>query len=249
MTFEWQCPFCQRSQIVTEQNFHDTNRGPKIGDTKYGGLVLRSTAIRCSNPKCNEATVRVEIWPGEWKAASGDSDYVKSGEEVGSWRLLPQSYAKPQPDFIPVALREDYQEACLIRDLSPKAAATLARRCLQGMIRDFCGISKNRLIDEIDELRQRVTDGSAPRGVEPETIDAIDHVRQIGNIGAHMEKDINVIVDVDPAEAQALIELVEMLFTEWYVARNARRERLSKITSIAQSKTTAKAVGAPETDS
>ena len=29
---------------------------------------------------------------------------------------------------------------------------------------------------------------------------AIDAVRSIGNIGAHMEKDINLIVDVDPEE-------------------------------------------------
>jgi hypothetical protein len=33
-------------------------------------------------------------------------------------------------------------------------------------------------------------------------VDAIDHVRKIGNIGAHMEADINVIVEVEPKEAQ-----------------------------------------------
>jgi hypothetical protein len=32
----------------------------------------------------------------------------------------------------------------------------------------------------------------------PDTVATIDHVRQIGNIGAHMEANINVIVDVDP---------------------------------------------------
>lgn len=37
-------------------------------------------------------------------------------------------------------------------------------------------------------------------------------VREIGNIGAHMEADINVIIDVDPDEAQILIDLVELLF-------------------------------------
>jgi hypothetical protein len=42
--------------------------------------------------------------------------------------------------------------------------------------------------------------GSAPAGVQVDTMDAIDHVREIGNIGARMESDINVIVDVDPEE-------------------------------------------------
>ena len=59
------------------------------------------------------------------------------------------------------------------------------------MIRDFCGISKNRLIDEITELSNRVATGTAPPGVNGESVEAIDHVRSIGNIGAHMEKDID----------------------------------------------------------
>lgn len=51
-----------------------------------------------------------------------------------------------------------------------------------------------------------------------------------------MEKDINQIVDVDPGEAQALIELVEMLFEEWYSARWKRQQRLANIASISESK-------------
>ncbi|MCF6370058.1 DUF4145 domain-containing protein [Rhizobium halophilum] len=144
--------------------------------------------------------------------------------------------SKVQPEYIPAPLREDYQEACLIRDHSPKAAATLARRCLQGMIRDFCGISRSRLIDEIRELKKQLDEGRGPKGVEAETIDAIDAVRDIGNIGAHMEKDINLIVEVDPGEAQALIELIEMLFDEWYVARDKREKRLASVRAIAAEK-------------
>ena len=152
------------------------------------------------------------------------------------WTLLPPSSAKPQPDFIPKPIRDDYYEACAIRDLSPKASATITRRCLQGMIRDFCEISKGRLLDEIKELRERVDSGHAPSGVLPDSVDAIDDVRKIGNIGAHMEVDINVIVDVDPDEAQTLIELVEALFVEWYVAREARKARLGHLKQIAADK-------------
>lgn len=152
-------------------------------------------------------------------------------------RLLPKGSSKPQPTFIPQALRQDYEEACAIRDLSPKAAATLVRRCLQGMIRDFCKITgKRTLFDEIQALKSAVDEGKAPRGVSAESIDAIDQVRSIGNIGAHMEHDINIIVDVEPDEAQILIELVEMLFDEWYVARHNRQDRLAAIQKIAQTK-------------
>jgi hypothetical protein len=116
------------------------------------------------------------------------------------------------------------------------------------MIRDFCGIAKARLIDEIATLKKAVDEGSAPPGVTIESVDAIDHVRQIGNIGAHMEKDVNLIVAVEPGEAQKLIELIEMLFDEWYVARENRRLRLAEIQGIAEKVKTAKqAIPAPPT--
>jgi hypothetical protein len=143
---------------------------------------------------------------------------------------------KAQPEYIPTALRGDYAEACSIKDLSPKASATLVRRCLQGMIRDFCGVSKGTLGGEIDALRRKLDDGKAPEGVTHASIDAIDAVRSIGAIGAHMEKDIDLIVDVEPGEAQLLIELVETLFAEWYVARHQRNKRFAAIQAVAAAK-------------
>ena len=128
------------------------------------------------------------------------------GKELQSWTLLPPSAAKAFPEYVPKPIREDYVEACLIRDKSPKASATLSRRCLQGMIRDFWGIKGKRLKDEIDALEEKV-DGL--------TWKAIDGVRKIGNIGAHMEQDINVIVDVESNEAQLLIGLIEILVKDW----------------------------------
>jgi hypothetical protein len=131
------------------------------------------------------------------------------------------------PSYVPTPILDDYEEACKIRDLSPKASATLSRRCLQGIIRDFWGISKSRLVDEIEGIRDKV---------DVDTWAAIDAVRKIGNIGAHMERDINVIVDVEPEEAELLIGLIEMLVKDWYIARHKRQEHLRAITEAAQSK-------------
>lgn len=162
------------------------------------------------------------------------------GDTFATFRLKPDSVAKPQPDYIPDAIRVDYGEACRIAHLSPKASATLSRRCIQGMIRDFCGISKARLVDEINALKSLAESDSLPRGVTPESIDAIDAVRKIGNIGAHMEKDINLIVDVDPEEATTLIELIETLFDDWYIARQKRVDRFARVSLIASQKATEK---------
>ncbi|MER9164420.1 DUF4145 domain-containing protein [Mesorhizobium sp. M0715] len=232
----WECRFCGKSQIATENNYHIRYNFFSIGETELGPIGMTLSAIRCLNRECNKASISCELNKSVFSDSRGQ--HVPTGTPIESWRLRPASFATQQPGFIPEPLRNDYYEACLIRDLSPKASATLSRRCLQGMIRDFCKISKARLIDEIKELRKLVDEDAGPKGVETETVDAIDHVRGVGNIGAHMEKDINNIVEVDPGEAQALIELIEMLFAEWYVAREKRRERLRKIETIALDKAT-----------
>ena len=119
----------------------------------------------------------------------------------------------------------------LVIDLSPKASATLSRRCLQATIRDFWGVSKPRLIDEINAIEDKM---------DPLTWKSIDAVRKVGNIGAHMEKDINLIVEVEPNEALLLIELIELLFEEWYIDRHEREIKLNNIVEVAENKTGAK---------
>lgn len=233
----WTCPYCNKSQVISASRFRRNSDEIRVSGWKEGKPLLTRTAIVCANDQCKKLTLAVSL---------NKYDEVKDNSYVGfakihNWSLLPASNAKPQPECVPAVLVEDYEEACAIRNLSPKASATLIRRCLQGMIRNFCGISKTRLVDEINELKQLVEEGKSPSGVQLEHIEAIDHVRSIGNIGAHMEKDINVIIDVDPNEAQALIELTELLFEEWYVARKKRQDKLGSIQLIANEKKAAKA--------
>jgi hypothetical protein len=228
----WTCPFCNRPQVVTEGQSEIELHSLGVATQKYKEPGLLVNAVACANPECREITLTVHFVETTQVIAGHGYRRQLLGNFRESFPLRPSHSSKPQPDYIPAPLREDYLEACKVRDLSPKSSATLARRCLQGMIRNFCGIAKGRLIDEIRTLRELSDAGNAPKGVEPETVEAIDHVRSIGNIGAHMEKDINTIVDVDPGEAQALIELIELLFDEWYVARRKREEKLAKVKEI-----------------
>jgi hypothetical protein len=215
----WRCPFCNCYATVQDANrtvdLHSFNHGNKAG---WLGVVLSITV--CPNSECREYAIQAKLFK-----LNGTGDPV--GEPLQRWKLRPQSSGRPQPDYIPPAIVEDYEEACAIVDLSPKAAATLARRCIQGMIRDFHGIVKSRLIDEVNALKDRI---AVP------TWEAIDAIRRIGNIGAHMEKDINTIIDVEPEEAMLLIGLIESLFEDWYVARHEQESRLLKIKALAQEK-------------
>ncbi len=101
------------------------------------------------------------------------------------------------------------------------------------MIRDFCGIRERTLYHEIEKLEQRLEADDLPKGVEPETIAAMKVLKDKGNIGAHMTEVDGVIVDVEPGEAEQLLGLIEMLFSDWYVAQAKRREQLAAIEAMA----------------
>lgn len=224
--YSWTCPYCNQVATITRNNvscdFHAFNC-----DNKLGLLGLSTCVTVCPNSKCHDFTITATLY----KAEQTRYGTRKTGDSILSWNLKPQSSAKPFPDYIPAPIRQDYEEACLIRSLSPKASATLSRRCLQGIIRDFWNITKPRLVDEINELQGKI---------DSTTWKAIDAIRSIGNIGAHMEKDINLIVDVDPEEADLLIHLIEVLLAEWYIRRYERDEHMQKVISAAQAKVAVK---------
>ena len=223
-TFLWTCPYCNRNATITDSNY-SSDYHVFEHNNKDGDLWLETTVIVCPNKDCKEYAISASLFKPfysqhhrEWRA---------SDQALLHWNLKPQSQARVFPSYIPRAILEDYEEACLIRDLSPKASATLSRRCLQGIIRDFHGITKKRLVDEIEALKDKI---------DPLTWQAIDAVRSIGNIGAHMEKDINLIIDVEPQEASALIGLIEMLLMDWYIDRYEKEKQLREIVGISKTK-------------
>lgn len=220
------CAYCGRHSTLTNPNQFVRWERIDINEPTHGPVGLHLYAITCPNNECRKLTLQVKLTDSYMTAATGWEWGPLAIHQT--WNLLPESQAKILPDYIPKPISEDYYEACRIRDLSSKASATLARRCLQGMIRDFWGISKGTLKEEIEALENKV---------DSLTWEAIDSVRKVGNIGAHMGKDINVIIDVESNEAQLLIELIEQLVDDWYRARNDKQERLKKIKEVAEAKT------------
>lgn len=215
------CPFCGHTSVPTDAtHFVDTIRCQR--GNKYGDLLLACAIFICANPKCKEISLSTSF-------AYGKNTYPEFTiyRTIATWNLIPPSKAKVFPDYIPEQIRKDYLEACLIRSGSPKASATLARRCLQGMIRDFWEIKKGRLNDEIQAIKEKV---------DPLTWKAIDAVRSIGNIGAHMEQDVNLIIEVEPEEADQLITLIETLLHDWYIVRHGRQIQMEELVRTAEAK-------------
>lgn len=209
----FRCPFCNQNMSLNSMtywthriSFSDSNCSAKIPH-------LRIEIYRCPNDSCRKETI----------LAFGENNYIENNSVL----IYPESGSIQFPEYVPKAIKQDYEEACSILRKSPKASATLSRRCLQGMIRDFWGIKKNRLIDEIQALQDKVPAAQWA---------AIDALRQLGNIGAHMEKDVNTMIDVDTGEAESLLSLIELLIQKWYINRNDEQELYKRITEASAAK-------------
>ena len=225
----WRCPYCNHNATIREGDIHRENIMLQI-DNKDGYRDLECFFVVCPNPECNKFILKI----GLFNLLKGVT-WVR-GSLINKWSLIPPSKAKPFPDYIPEPIREDYNEACLICELSPKASATLSRRCLQGIIRDFWEVKPGRLFDEIEQIKDKV---------DYLTWEAIDSVRKVGNIGAHMEEDINIIVEVEPKEAELLIGLIETLLKNWYIATDESKKNLEEIKKIAKKKEIKKKAPSP----
>ena len=213
------CPYCQAIVPLTDDTFKDWcvslqhyYASDPFKGRKEPDVFLHTLFCKC--PKCGNTTILA--YPND-----------KS-------RLIPikpLSFAKTFPDYVPLQVRKDYEEAFSIMNLSPKASATLARRCLQGIIRDFYNITENTLNGEICKLEKSGI-------VSPDIIETFNDLRKIGNIGAHMEKDVNYIVDIDPNEAEILLNFIEYLIEQTYINRYKRQNMLNSLHIISENKQT-----------
>lgn len=215
----FQCPYCSMIMPISNDTYKkqltsfDCAGGGYYGTKEFvpDDSCISNEFFKC--PNCGQYTIRA-IGVG------------KSVKDV-LVNIRPLSSAKQFPDYVPIAIRQDYAEACAIVSLSPKSSATLSRRCLQGMIRDFWNIKESNLAKAIEKLESKIP---------VQQWKVIDGVRRIGNIGAHMEKDINLIIDIDPDEAKKLIKLIEHLIDQWYINRHEQECLYADIIGIDETK-------------
>lgn len=189
------CPHCNISV-----------RFEHAGEFNYGPLVQKNVeyyqtinGIKC--PECNKLIVCL-----------CSRDHNKLNKKPLKM-LYPLGSARPPvPPTVPEPITQDYKEACLIEPLSKKAAAALARRCLQNLLRDpnAGNVKRGNLSKEIDQVIPKLPSALA---------ESIDTIRQVGNWGAHPEKYKNTgeIVDVEPQEAEWSLNALEELFDHYYV--------------------------------
>ncbi|MCG2787997.1 MAG: DUF4145 domain-containing protein [Anaerolineae bacterium] len=132
---------------------------------------------------------------------------------------------------IPKSYRDDFREAYAVNGISPKASAAISRRLLQNILHEAYKIEKRNLLTEINEFAQLPN-------VPQHLIEAIDAVREIGNLAAHPTKNVNTgeIVEIEPHEAdwllEVLLELLDFTFVQpekLKMRKAALKEKLDSI--------------------
>lgn len=121
--FRWICPFCNYSATISDDDYH-VDRTILTIDNIMGPRILISEFVVCPNPDCRKYNLLISLWKAAYDESS--DKYVQD-KLLRKWNIILPSEAKTFPNYIPKAIIDDYKEACLIRDLSSKASATLSR--------------------------------------------------------------------------------------------------------------------------
>lgn len=234
------CPFCNFAIPLNREN-HSKYKARNNKVVEFQPAVVFSGNAGY-NPSYETAQIPDEELLIEFKKCTNQEcqktniSIVGEGADVKelNMQIHPFGAFRNFPDYIPKSIIQDYREACAIVDLSPKASGTLSRRSLQSIIRDFWNIkNKNTLYEEIEAIKTKVA---------PQVWKTMDSLRSLGNIGAHSEKNINLIIDISPQEAKTLIKFIEYLIGISYIEKHETDILFETVQEINKVKQTEKKV-------
>ena len=133
----------------------------------------------------------------------------------------PGPMSRPVVAEVPEPYRGDFEEACEVLPISPKASAAISRRSLQAILKGEAHTKKKDLYDQIEEI-------IAAKTLPSHIVDGLHVVRNIGNFAAHTMKSTATgeIVEVEPGEAEWNLDILESLFDFYFVepAKTAQRK-------------------------
>lgn len=133
-SFHWRCPYCDRDTTITYNRYHSDKIRLEI-ENADGPRELHCHFIVCPNEKCKKFTLTACLYESIEKFKGSYS----RGKCLQIWNLIPPSQAKTYPDFIPKPIISDYQEACLVKDLSPKSLCYIIEKMSAGNHKEACG--------------------------------------------------------------------------------------------------------------
>lgn len=174
-------------------------------------------------PACTQFIVELDFLKQKEDPGTNESAF----EEPQRILIFPRVASRPPaPAEVPADYAKDFNEACLILTDSPNASGALSRRCLQNLIRHNFNIIKDNLFNEVEELLDR--------NVIPSYIkEDLHSLRTGGAVAVHPFKDkaTSQILDMEPEEAEHLLDVLVALFDFCFVEpkkAEARRKAIEE---------------------
>ena len=210
------CPVCSQKIPLVPETYKEYFPSIKYKDeksqyrgekTKYSESSISLSFFLC--PNCDNYSIQA----------------VQCGEKTNFndiW-IQPRSNAQLYPDYVPKGIRQDYEEAFLIVELSPRASAVLSRRCIQSIIKDYWNCKDSNLSKAIQSISDKI---------DEQTLQVLNAIRQIGNAGAHPDKDTEVIIDISSEDATKLLKSIEFLIQECYITPHKKSELFNEVVDI-----------------
>ena len=201
------CPHCFHQvrflSARDQYSKHPAQVSVKIDDCEpfsVRSLPIRTfTVLEC--PNCRD----VIVWM-RWSTCEADRVFE---------RVYPvRSNHPPAPKETPAQIAAAYEEACRVLPVSRNAAAVLARRALQLLLREGLGVGAATLDVEIEAAKGRL-----PAWL----IDGLHSLREMGNFAVHPTKAVltGEILETSEEEADLTLTLVYAVLGHLYVGRQA----------------------------
>jgi hypothetical protein len=227
------CPYCG---FIYKTEF-GRNLFARVLAHPEANAAVHSVILVCPYTECGKAEVFVDA--GAFPAVlrgKDESEYQNIRYDLpGTFfkgRLLPPFGGKPELKAreVPEAIYKDYDEACRLLPVSAGASVTMARRCVQKMIRAKFRLKPGKLQNEIRTL------SSLSPPVQQEVIDALDSIRKTGKFRALPDDEVKIVSDVSPEAAEHVISIIEILISDWFLAPAEHDERLVSLQLILNKK-------------
>lgn len=230
------CPFCRHAIAATWQQFVSNTNHLGLPTSQFQSQlhtsVLRGQAripvtvtafwLQCQN--CQEIVVQIT------RVEANQSPPTET------WIALPKRPAVPLLHLlITDPFRKDYLEAWNILEDSPRMSAVLSRRLLADLLEKYASLNQFSLAQRIDGF---IKDTRHPLWIR----ENLHYLREVGDFGAHTQQDKTaaasaimqastepVIINVDKAEAEWTLKIIDDLFEYFIIAPQKDKEMRTAI--------------------
>jgi Domain of unknown function (DUF4145) len=220
----WKCPACSSNVVLEPAEVSSGDFILLTPGAPKGPLSLIGQCVTCRVCREIVATVelsRVQIDPSGNPQKQNNGRYI-TNHCYSLVQLLPPATGVIYPsESVPESILRDYNEAHLIRDLSPRSAAMLARRCLQQIIRSFYDVSGEKTLHgEIMAISGKI---------DQPLFDALMAIKWIGNEAVHGDAEV---VEVAGNDVDVVMGAIDWLIDATYMEKRRREQGLQRVMEL-----------------